>query len=103
MGQFQKAVTHKDRIQDHIHSVPNKEGDTGTMLNKPNSLHAHLYQFDGKTLETSDEPNDPYHVHKTEVGETSGPKAPVDHDAPARKEFQPKNMFGVTKNGPNSR
>jgi len=77
MGKINTRVHHKDQgLEDHAHKLPNGKY-TGGMLLKPNSNqsfpHTHLYQKEGKTLETNQAPVGGDHTHITELGITSGP------------------------------
>lgn len=63
-------------MEDHAHKLPNGETTLGALY-KPNKdrmfPHTHLYQHNGKTLETSPAPIGGNHNHDTECGQSGGP------------------------------
>lgn len=114
MGKIGQNVHRKDSYpEDHAHKV--SEGAfTGGMIPKPNKdrtfPHTHLYEHDGKTLETGVAPDAPGHTHdfKPEdiIGSQSetGPAVPVDkgtgkpiprerNDSGDRKAYQGKHSY----------
>lgn len=76
MGKVHQRIHRKDQFEDHVHAMPKGQQKTGGMLFKPNiaktekafadptlSVHSHLYQVNGKTMETGVAPNNPDHEH----------------------------------------
>jgi hypothetical protein len=84
MGKIATNVHRKDSVEQHAHKLEDGSETEGALY-KPNAdrtfPHTHLYQHDGKTLETGCSPIGPGHTHDYqpepghEVSETGGPIA----------------------------
>jgi hypothetical protein len=78
MSQYKVRVARKDSVENHAHKLPDGSY-TGPELPKPNATrmnpHTHLYQMQGKTMESGVADEGPGHTHATALGESAGPVA----------------------------